>query len=110
MKFLSPFFIAAIVVEIVVLRDLDGRISSQSPFYELGSGVTLVCYAHGATGPVSYQWSSTNEAFFAYNSTSMFNKKQLLSSADAGIHTCTVCDEYGGTAHAALEMKFDGNS
>lgn len=105
----SFLFIVAIAVGIVVLKEFGGRAISVSPYYVLGSGVTLVCYAQGTTGLVSYQWSSTSEAFFAYNSTSMFNKKQLLSSADAGIHTCSVSDESGSTAHAALEMKFNGN-
>jgi hypothetical protein len=60
------------------------------------------------TSPVSYQWSSTNTEFFAYNSTAMFNKKRLLSAADAGLHTCTVTDDHGSMGQANLDMAFEG--
>ena len=39
----------------------------------------------------------------------MFNKKRLLSSADAGIHTCTVTDAHGNSGQGTVEMKFDGS-
>ena len=99
----------AIAVEIIVLNEAGDRMyTTQEPYYTLGSTATLICYTPTAMEPLSYLWSSTSEDFFAYNSTSMFNKKRLLSSADAGIHTCTVTDAHGNSGQATVEMKFDG--
>ena len=99
---------SAITAEISVLNEAGDRSTTQEPHHILGSTATLICYTPTATGPLSYLWSSTSNDFFAYNSTSMFNKKRLLSSADAGIHTCTVTDAYGNSGQANMEMKFDG--
>ena len=96
-------------VEIIVLNEAGNGSTSQEPCYILGSTVTLICYTPTATEPLSYLWTSTSKDFFAYNSTSMFNKKKLLSSADAGIHTCTVTDAHGNIGQATVEMKFDGS-
>lgn len=94
----------------MVLTDSDDEITPQPPYYDLPASVTLICHAQNATELelVSYQWSSTSEAFFAYNSTSIFNRKRLLSSADAGIHTCSVTDVFGNTGQGSVEMRFDG--
>ena len=105
-KLLNPF--SAITVEIIVLNEAGNRSTFQEPCYILGSTVTLICYTPTATEPLSYLWSSTSEDFFAHNSTSMFNKKRLLSSADAGIHTCTVTDAHGNSGQGTVEMKFNG--
>ena len=97
--------VGQITVEIAVLEQEH---FTQSSTYNLGSSATLICHAQDAIGSVSYQWSSTSSDFFAYNSTAMFNKKRLLSAADAGIHTCTVTDDHGNTGEASLEMMFSG--
>ena len=95
-------------VEITVLTDPGGGPSIPSIDYNLGSTATLICHAENVNGPVSYHWSSTNTHFFAYNSTAMFNRKRLLSAADAGVHTCTVTDSQGNSGQASLPMMFEG--
>ena len=98
-----------ISVEIAVLSDhYEGSVPQSSTYYLLGSPVTLICHTQDASGSVNYLWSSTSSDFFAYNSTAMFNKKKMLSAADAGIHTCTVTDQLGNTGEARLEMMFSG--
>ena len=95
-------------VEIAVLTDPGGGPSLLSIDYNLGSTATLICHVENVTGPVSYHWSSTSTHFFAYNSTAMFNRKRLLSAADAGVHTCTVTDSQGNSGQASLPMMFEG--
>ena len=95
-------------VEIAVLTDPGGGPSIPSVDYNLGSTATLICHVENVTGPVSYHWSSTNTHFFAYNSTAMFNRKKLLSAADAGVHTCTVTDSQGNSGQASVPMMFEG--
>ena len=92
-------------VDISVLTDPGGRPSTN---YRLGSTATLICHVENVTGPVTYHWSSTSTAFFAYNSSAMFNRKRLLSAADAGVHTCTVTDAYGNSGRESLTMMFKG--
>ena len=94
-------------VDIAVLTDPGGSPSIDN---YLGSTTTVVCHVENTMGPVSYHWSSTNSNFFAYNSTAMFNRKRLLSAADAGVHTCTVTDAQGNTGQASLTMMFKGIS
>ena len=95
-------------VEIAVLTDPGGDPSIPPSDYSLGSTATLICRVENATDPVSYHWSSTNANFFAKKSTAMFNRKRLLSAADAGVHTCTVTDHEGDSGQASLAMMFEG--
>ena len=95
-------------VEIAVLTDPGGDPSIPPSDYSLGSTATLICRIENVTGPVSYNWSSTNANFFAQNSTAMFNRKRLLTAADAGVHTCTVTDFQGNSGQGSLAMMFEG--
>ena len=90
------------------MTDSGESVLQQPHSFRLGSSATLVCHAQGTDGPVSYRWSSTSDDFFASNSTSMFNKKVVLSAADAGNHTCMVTDVHGNTGQTTLEMRFEG--
>ena len=97
------------MVDIIVLHNIrDDFPFPTPPFYQLGSSVTFFCYVHGATDPVTYHWMSTSKNFFAYNSTSQFNRKSILTSSDAGTHLCSVTDADNSTGYARTEMKFIG--
>ena len=78
------------------------------PYYRPATAVTLTCYAHGATGAVSYRWSSTCSSCFASSSTAQSVSDTILKSIDAGVHTCTVTDGNGNTGSSSTEMKLIG--
>ena len=97
------------MVDIVVLSDTpDGLFLPTPPLYRLATSVTLFCHVTGASEPVSYRWSSTSASLFTFNSTSVFNRKTILTSADAGMYTCFVNDPVGNTGQASIEIKFNG--
>ena len=97
------------MVDIVVLSDTpDGLFLPTLPLYRLATSVTLFCHVNGASETVSYRWSSTSASLFTFNSTSVFNRKTILTSADAGMYTCFVNDPVGNTGQASIEMKFNG--
>ena len=68
--------------------------------------MTLFCYVSGASGPVSYRWSSTARTYV--NSTSVFYRKVVLTASDAGVYICTARDSEGTTAQDSIEIKFNG--
>ena len=78
------------------------------PYYRPASSVTLTCTVHDAIGTVQYQWTSTqNRAFVNWrNERRIFQR--LLTAYDAGLHTCTVTDEWGNTGTATTEMNLFG--
>ena len=95
-------------MDIIALKDATEDACIQPPYYGLATSIILFCHARGAAEPISYQWSSTTLSFFAYNSTSVFNRKAVLASGDGGVHTCSVTDANGDMGQATIEMKFDG--
>ena len=80
------------------------------PLYRLGTSITLFCNVSCASGRVSYRWSSTahGQSDFTLNSTSVFNRKVLLTAADAGVYTCSAVDSTGNMGQASVEMRFHG--
>ena len=78
------------------------------PYYRPASSVTLTCRAHGATGTVRYQWSSTCSSCFASSSTSQSVSDNILTSNDAGVHSCTATDADGSTGTNSTEMQLIG--
>ena len=80
------------------------------PYYRPASFVTLTCVVYGATDPVQYQWSTTNTASFAQNKVTSSISQRILTSSDAGEHTCTVTDADGSMVHASTQMTVVGKS
>ena len=78
------------------------------PYYRAASSVTLHCSAQGASGSVSYRWSSTCSSCFASSSTSSTITENMLRSRDAGVHTCTVTDSSGNSGSNSTLMYIFG--
>jgi hypothetical protein len=78
------------------------------PHYRAASSVTLRCSAQGASGSVSYRWSSTCSSCFASSSTSSTISESMLRSRDAGVHTCTVTDSSGNSGSNITQMYIFG--
>ncbi len=74
-----------------------------------GSGpVILTCQVEGATGTVTYQWTSTcTGACFVLRSpqTDEVTQDFLRAGVDDGTHTCTATDSGGGTGSADFLMR-----
>ena len=94
-------------VEILVRSEVPaGIIPPPHPYYRVRSSMTLFCRAFHASGHVSFSWSKTARARFTSYSTSVFNRKTVLTAADAGVYTCSASDSDGNTQQDSVEMKF----
>ena len=103
------FFCAALNVTIEVSYNPPSDFTLPSPpYYRPATPVTLTCHAHGATGTVRYQWSSTCSSCFVSSSTSQSVSRNILTSGDAGVHTCAVTDADGNTGTNSTEMGLIG--
>ena len=101
--------IAVLRVEIEVTYDSPFDFTLPSPpYYRPATSVTLTCQVYGATGTVSYQWSSTCSGCFASSSTSQTISSSVLQSIDAGVHTCSAVDNNINTGSDSTEMKLIG--
>ena len=78
------------------------------PYYRPATSVTLTCTTHGVTGSVTYHWTSTCSSCFASNISSQSITESILTSSDAGLHTCTATDSSGTSASNSTEMKLIG--
>ena len=78
------------------------------PNYRAASSVTLRCSTEGASGSVSYRWSSNCSSCFASNSYSYSITEGFLRSRDNGVHTCTATDSIGNTGSANTQMNIVG--
>ena len=78
------------------------------PNYRAASSVTLRCSTEGASGSVSYRWSSTCSSCFASSSTSASITENMLRSRDGGDHTCTATDSVGNTGNSSTTMNIVG--
>ena len=78
------------------------------PNYRAASSVTLHCTTEGASGSVSYRWSSTCRSCFASSATSASISESMLRSRDRGVHTCTVTDSVGNTGSNSTTMNIVG--
>ena len=78
------------------------------PYYHPATSVTFTCQAYGASGRVSYQWSSTCASCSASSSRARSVSVSVLKSIDAGVHTCTVTDKSGNIGSNSTEMKLIG--
>ena len=79
------------------------------PFFRPATSVTLTCHVERATGDVSYLWSSTNPNSFVVNGRSSTVSKTILTSDDAGNHTCTATDR-SGSISSTIEMQLIGKN
>ena len=79
------------------------------PNYRAASSVTLRCIAIGTNNSFSYRWSSTcRSGCFAYSTTAQTISKNILTSRDAGVHTCTVTDGSGNIGTDSITMNIVG--
>lgn len=80
------------------------------PYYAPASSITLTCIVHGASEPFHYQWSSTSAGSFTHkhSPTTPNLVQNILTSADAGFHTCTVTDADGTIVSSSIQMSLIG--
>ena len=79
------------------------------PYFRPATSVILTCYVKTASEDVSYLWSSTNPRSFVVNHTSSTVSKTILTSDDAGNHTCTATDSTGSNS-STIKMKLIGKN
>ena len=65
--------------------------------------------AYGATGGVTYQWTSTCHSCFVSGTSQSITRTRLVST-DAGNHTCTATDSDGNSGRADTEMRIIGKT
>ena len=82
--------------------------SSSPPYFSPAASVNLTCHVEGASGPFSYKWSSTGLSSFVVKNSSSILRRAILTSDDAGNHTCNVIDDEGNTGSSTIEMKMKG--
>ncbi len=70
-------------------------------FRAVSGPVTLTCQVEGATGTVSYLWTSTCGNCFARGASQSVTQLFLRAPFDDGTHTCTATDSDGGEAGSA---------
>ena len=80
------------------------------PFFRPATSVILTCQVEGASRDVSYLWSSTNSKSFVVNRNSSDVSQQILTSDDAGNHTCYVNDSAGNSNFSNIEMQLIGKT
>ena len=80
------------------------------PNYRTGSSVTLQCMVEGASGSVSYYWTTTctSSCFMSDGYTGSTLQDNFLRYYDAGNYTCTVTDEIGNTGQDKVVMNING--
>ena len=80
------------------------------PYFRPATSVTLTCQVEQASEDVSYQWTSTNPKSFVVNHTSSTVRKTILTSDDAGNHTCTATDSSGNSNSSTIKMQMIGEN
>ena len=98
---------SGLLVHIDVERDCHCTFPCH-PYFLPATSVNLICRVEGSRGPFSYQWSSTGLNSFVVNSRSSIVSKLILTSDDAGSHTCHVNDSDGNVGSRTIEMKMEG--
>ena len=78
------------------------------PYYRPCTSVTLTCMASGATGEVSYSWTSTNTNSFFHGKTDKSVTATMLTASDGGLHKCCATDADGNSGCAKTEMAMKG--
>ena len=88
----------------------DGFTRNSDTEYRAASGpVVVTCIATGASGTVSYQWSSTCRDCPFQTSTTATVRREAVTSGDTGTHTCTAVDGgSGNTESASIEFSVVG--
>ena len=80
------------------------------PYFRPATSVTLTCHVEGTSRPVSYHWTSTNPNSFVVNSRSSTVSKTILTSDDAGNHTCYATSSGGSTSSNTIKMQLIGEN
>ncbi len=94
-------------VTIAIRYNPPAGVTLTPPDYSPATPVSLRCEATGASGSVSYQWSSTCNSCFV-SGTSQTQSQSYLWSYDAGEHTCVATDETGSIGSATTKMNIIG--
>ena len=68
--------------------------------YRAATTLTLTCIVGGATGTVSYQWTSS----FENNLITQSITRDQLRPQENGTHTCTATDGDGDTGSGSIEV------
>ena len=80
------------------------------PYFRPATSVSLTCHVKEANGSVSYQWSSTGPNSFAVNISSSTVNKIILTSNDAGNHSCYANDSTGNRGSTTIKMQMIGKN
>ena len=113
-------------VSILPVYDAPPDVTLGEDEYRAASLLTLSCQVTGATGTVSYQWSSncSGDCFFSGDNANADTTAQNIStsfrgnvdnmfdfflhSADAGTYTCEATDGSGNTGSGSREVRIVG--
>ncbi len=109
--FICNFFSTALLVTIDVdyTPPADFDQPTVNDFRASSGPVTLTCQVEGATGTVSYQWTSTCGNCFARGTSPLVTVGFLRAPFNDGTHTCTATDSDGGeTGSASFVMRIIG--
>ncbi len=100
-----------VIIDVAYTPPVDFDRPSVNDFRAGSAPVTLTCQVEGATGDVSYQWTSTctGACFVGGISQSVTRTMFLRAGIDDGTHTCTATDSGGGeTGSASFVMRIIG--
>lgn len=78
------------------------------PYYRPASSVNLTCRACGATGAVTYKWSSNCTDCLTSTATTQNVTVSVLQANYAGEHTCTAVDSIGNAGSNSTVMNLTG--
>ena len=98
-------------IKVEYYHPVYGNYNSQSTCpqsFRSATFVTLTCQVTGAKGKFQYLWRSTNPNSFVLNDRSSNLARAILTSNDAGNHTCIVMDDDNNTGSSTIEMKIEG--
>ena len=100
-----------VFVKVEYNRPADCNFLSPSPpYFRPATFVNLTCKVLGASGEFNYLWKSTNPNSFVLNSRSTFWGGAILTSDDAGNHTCYVKDNDENEGSDTIEMEMKGEN
>ncbi len=102
------FYFLDLNVTITIQYSPPVGVTLTPPNYRPATNVSLRCDAVGASGSVSYQWSSTCGSSCFVSGSSQTVSRDKLWSYDAGQHTCVVTDGVGSTGNATIQMNIIG--
>ena len=104
--------LCSIIDGLSLISDITVSISASPslPYYQPASHIRIDCNVEGATGPVSYLWTTTsNNLYFRQRrQTRSYIVIDRLTVPFAGNYTCSVTDSDGFVVNASIAVKLNG--